>query len=137
MVEEGHAPFARSSIGVGRVPTLGVSVVRTTGTRRAFDADTRAGRSPFPVALVVVVVDGPERMREDEPADSAALPDTFLNGRTEVDARVNAGVLHFVQRLREAMVRASDSDQEIIVHGEMSVFPEETREHNSSRAADR
>ena len=57
--------------------------------------------------------------------------------KTEVDARVNARVLHFVQRLREAMVRASDSDQQIIVDREMRLFSKEGDQHCRSRAAHR
>jgi hypothetical protein len=62
---------------------------------------------------------------------------TVVARGSEVNAREDPCVLHFVQRLRKAREGAAHADHEIVVHGETALFAKKVSKYHCRRGADR
>jgi hypothetical protein len=59
-----------------------------------------------------------------------------LGGGTEMNPRVDARILHLLERLRESMERSRDAHEEIGLHLEVGMRSEFVREHADGSTAD-
>ena len=110
-----------------------ISIRSSAAGTRGPEADVARDRGPLSSALATYRLHG---VVKDILRDRRSQSLTIVGRRSEVNARKDAGVLHFVERRRKAVKRTNDTGHHVRFHTETSPFAEIVRQHGASGPAE-